>query len=155
MDGVLEGYAAYENWEAQQPKAQALTAEQGQKRIAFAQSAYKVAHFGLLATGTATAVLLFRMIPWLSFGSFAIRVIAIAVVGREAIFGSDEDRPGYQLAAVAIALGSVAGEWDAIWAIVGAVADFLALYGGSIVAGVLMVVLLVAWLLGGRHVQQV
>ena len=153
MDGVLEGYAAYENWEAQQPKAN-LTAEQGQKRIAFAQSAYKVAHFGLLASGTATAVLIFRMIPWLSFGSFAIRLIAIAIVGREAIFGSEGDRPGYQLAAVAIALGSAAGEWDAVWAIVSAVADFLSLYGGSIITGLLMVVLLAAWLLGGRHVQQ-
>ena len=153
IDGTLEGYMAYENWEAQQPKAN-LTTERGQKRIAFAQSAYKVAHFGLLASGTATAVLLFRMIPWLSFGSFAIRLIAIAVVGREAIFGTDEDTPGYQLAAVAIALDSFAGEWDAIWAIVGAVADFLSLYGGSIVVGILMVCVLAAWLLGGRHVQQ-
>lgn len=154
MDGLMEGYSAYENWEAQQPKPQTLTAEQGQKRIAFSQSAYKIAHFGLLATGTASAVLIFRMIPWLSFGSFAIRVIAIGIVGREAIFSSDEDRPGYQAAAVAIWLGSVAGEWDAIWAIVGAVSDFLSLYGGSIVVGILMVCLLVAWLVGGRHVQQ-
>lgn len=154
MDGLMEGYSAYENWEAQQPKPQTLTAEQGQKRIAFSQTAYKIAHFGLLASGTASAVLVFRMIPWLSFGSFAIRVIAIGIVGKEAIFGSDEDRPGYQAAAVAIGLGSVAGEWDAIWAIVGAVSDFLSLYGGSIAVGILMVCLLVAWLLGGRHVQQ-
>lgn len=153
MDGVLEGYSAYENWEAQQPKPQTLTAEQGQKRIAFSQAAYKVAHFGLLTAGTASAVLIFRMIPWLSFGSFAIRVIAIGIVGREAIFGSDEDRPGYQAAAVAIGLGSVAGEWDAIWAIVGAVSDFLSLYGGSIVVGLLMICFLVVWLLGGHHGQ--
>ena len=153
MDGILEGYSAYENWEAQQPKPHTLTAEQGQKRIAFSQAAYKVAHFGLLASGTASAVLIFRMIPWLSFGSFAIRVIAIGIVGKEAIFGSDEDRPGYQAAATAIALGSVAGEWDAIWAIINAVADFLSLYGGSIVLGLLMVGILAVWLLGGRHVQ--
>lgn len=154
MDGILEGYSAYENWEAQQPKPQTLTTEQGQKRIAFSQSAYKIAHFGLLASGTATGVLIFRMIPWLSFGGFAIRVIAIGIVGREAIFGSDEDRPGYQAAAVAIGLGSIAGEWDAIWAIISAVSDFLSLYGGSIVVGLLMVGFLVLWLLGGRHVQQ-
>ena len=153
MDGMLEGYSDYENWEAQQPKPHTLTAEQGQKRIAFSQAAYKVAHFGLLASGTASAVLIFRMIPWLSFGSFAIRVIAIGIVGKEAIFGSDEDRPGYQAAATAIALGSVAGEWDAIWAIINAVADFLSLYGGSIVLGLLMVGILAVWLLGGRHVQ--
>lgn len=153
MDGILEGYSAYESWEAQQPKPQTLIAEQGQKRIAFSQSAYKIAHFGLLASCTASAVLIFRMIPWLSFGSFAIRVVAIGIIGREAIFGSDDDRPGYQAAAVAIALGSVAGEWDAIWAIVGAVGDFLSLYGGSIVAGLLMVCILLAWLWGGRNVS--
>jgi hypothetical protein len=151
MDGVLEGYSAYEDWEARQPKLQAV--EQGQKRIAFSQSAYRIAHFGLIASGTASAVLIFRMIPWLSFGGFAIRVIAIAVVGKEAIFGSDEDRPGYQAAAVAISLGSTAGEWDAILAIFTAVGDFLTLYGVSIAIGIVMVALLVAWLLGGRNVQ--
>lgn len=152
MDGVLEGYSAYENWEAQQPKPQTLIAEQGQKRIAFSQAAYKVAHFGLLASGTASAVLIFRMIPLFSFGSFALRVVAIAVVGKEALFGSDEDRPGYQAAATAIALGSVAGEWDAILAIFAAVGDFLSLYGGSIVIGVLMVCVLLIWVWGGRNV---
>lgn len=153
MDGVIEGYSAYEDWEGRQPKPQALTAEQGQKRIAFSQAAYKIAHFGLLASGTASAVLIFRMIPWLSFGSFAIRVIAISVIGKGALFGSDEDRPGYQAAATAIALGSVAGEWDAILAIFGAVGDFLSLYGGSIVVGLLMVCILVAWLWGGCNVS--
>lgn len=154
MDGIMEGYAAYESWEAQQPKQQAITAEQGQKRIAFSQSAYKIAHFGLLASGTATAVLIFRMLPWLSFGSFALRVIAIAIVGREAIFGTDEERPGYQAATVAIMIGSTAGEWDAILAIIGAVADFLTMYGGSIGLGLVMVAILAVWVLGGRHVQQ-
>ncbi|MCC3513233.1 MAG: hypothetical protein JGK29_30715 [Microcoleus sp. PH2017_17_BER_D_A] len=151
MDGTLEGYAAYEDWEARQPKLQ--VAEPGEKRIAFSRNAYRVAHFGLIASGTASAVLIFRMIPWLSFGSFAIRIIATAVVGKEALFGADDDRPGYQAAATAIALGSAAGEWDAILAIFGAVGDFLSLYGGSIVVGLLMVCVLVAWLWGGRNVS--
>lgn len=151
MDGVLEGYSAYEDWEARQPRPR--VAEPGEKRIAFSRNAYRVAHFGLIASGTASAVLIFRMIPWLSFGSFAIRIIAIAVVGKEALFGADDDRPGYQAAATAIALGSVAGEWDAILAIFGAVGDFLSLYGGSIVVGLLMVCILVAWLWGGRNVS--
>lgn len=149
MDGLLEAYSAYQPVEL--IPQQSSTFQQGQKRIAFAQSAYKFAHFGLVASGCASAVLIFRLIPALSFGSFALKIIAFAVIGRDAIFGDEADRIGYQKALAAMSLGSTAGEWDAIWAIIGAVSDFLTVYGGSIIVGLVMVAILAIWLIGGRQ----
>lgn len=150
MDGLLEAYSSYQPVELI-PQRDA-TFQQGQKRIEFARSTYKFAHFGLIASGCASAVLIFRLIPALSFGSFALKVIAFAVIGRDAIFSEDEiERLGYQKALAAMSLGSIAGEWDAIWAIVGAVSDFLSIYGGSIVIGLIMVAILSIWLIGGRQ----
>ncbi|MEG4287007.1 hypothetical protein QUB68_28275 [Microcoleus sp. A006_D1] len=150
MDGFLEAYSSYNPVELI-PQQQS-TFQQGQKRIEFSRSTYKFAHFGLIASGCASAVLIFRLIPALSFGSFALKVIAFAVIGRDAIFGESEvERLGYQKALAAMSLGSIAGEWDAIWAIIGAVGDFLTIYGGSIIVGLVMIAILAFWLIGGRQ----
>lgn len=149
MDGLLEAYETYQPVELI-PQRDA-TFQQGQKRIEFSRSTYKIAHFGLIASASASVVLIFRFIPALSFGTFAFKVIAFAVVGRDAMFGDDAERLGYQKALTAMSLGSIAAEWDAIWAIVGAVSDFLTIYGGSITLGVIMVGILALWLIGGRQ----
>ena len=149
MDGLLEAYSSYEPVEL--IPQQDASFQQGQKRIEFARSTYKIAHFGLIASASASVVLIFRFIPALSFGTFAFKVIAFAVVGRDAIFGDDAEKLGYQKALTAMSLGSIAAEWDAIWAIVGAVSDFLTIYGGSITLGVIMVGVLALWLIGGRQ----
>ena len=149
MDGLLEAYSSYEPVELIPQRDASF--QQGQKRIEFARSTYKIAHFGLIASASASVVLIFRFIPALSFGTFAFKVIAFAVVGRDAIFGDDAERLGYQKALTAMSLGSIAAEWDAIWAIVGAVSDFLTIYGGSITLGVIMVGVLALWLIGGRQ----
>lgn len=148
MDEFLESYSAYQPVELI-PQQQS-TFQQGRKRIEFSRSAYKFAHFGLIASGCASAVLIFRFIPALSFGSFALKVIAFAVVGRDAIFGDDVDRLACQKALAAMSLGSIAGEWDAIWFIVKATSDFLTIYSGSIILGFVMVGILALWLIGGR-----
>ena len=149
MDGLLEAYSSYEPVELIPQRDASF--QQGQKRIEFARSTYKIAHFGLIASASASVVLIFRFIPALSFGTFAFKVIAFAVVGRDAIFGDDAERLGYQKALTAMSLGSIAAEWDAIWAIVGAVSDFLTIYGGSITLGIIMVGVLALWLIGGRQ----
>ena len=149
MDGLLEAYSSYEPVELIPQRDASF--QQGQKRIEFARSTYKIAHFGLIASASASVVLIFRFIPALSFGTFAFKVIAFAVVGRDAIFGDDAEKLGYQKALTAMSLGSIAAEWDAIWAIVGAVSDFLTIYGGSITLGVIMVGVLALWLIGGRQ----
>lgn len=149
MNELSEAYSSYEPVELIPQKD--ATFQQGQKRIEFSRSTYKIAHFGLIASASASVVLTFRFIPSLSFGTFAFKVIAFAVIGRAAMFGDDTEKLGYQKALTAMSLGSIAAEWDAIWAIIGAAADFLTIYSGSITLGTAMVGILALWLAWGRQ----
>jgi len=118
-----------------------------QGQIDFARTMKAVGKFILFASVTGGAVFLSRIIPIFSFGGFAVRILILSIVGKEALFNPlDKERRDFQILFTSVFIGNAGAEWDVWLAVSQSVSDFFTLYGTAILGGFGLFLVALLWL---------